>query len=228
MKLFYEIKTIRFCFEMTCHIYVLKLESNKYYIGRTRKLDYRIAEHFGGRGSSWTKQYQPVETIESFLETDSFQEDICTKKYMMKYGIENVRGGSYCSIDLPDYQIESLIREFNTSTNSCFNCGEKGHFAHNCTKHKKTIKKKESKKKPTIIEIDKDIVCIRCGRNGHLIENCYARRNSNGIHINDSLYNPPSLLPNCSKCNQTGHYATLCPTNLTFLTNECIYISDDE
>jgi hypothetical protein len=48
------------------------------------------------------------------------------------YGIDNVRGGSFCSVFLSldvKIMIERMIRG---STDKCFKCGESGHFSSNC------------------------------------------------------------------------------------------------
>lgn len=124
-------------------IYALELESNKYYIGQTHRAtgaNIRFQEHKSGNGSEWTKLYKPISIIETYETESLFEEDILTKKYMIKYGIENVRGGSYTKIDLDEWQIKSLEHEFKSVSDSCYNCGKKGHFAKDCDKYE-TINK---------------------------------------------------------------------------------------
>ena len=81
-------------------IYVLELESNKYYIGKSNNHDIRINDHDNGIGSEWTKKYKPIKIKEIIHNCDMFDEQKYTKKYMYEYGIENVRGGSYVQINL--------------------------------------------------------------------------------------------------------------------------------
>jgi hypothetical protein len=78
------------------------------------------------------KKYSPIELIEFYKTENDFEEDVLTKKYMLKYGIDNVRGGSYIKIVLEDWQIKSLEQELRSVQNTCFNCGEPGHFVQNC------------------------------------------------------------------------------------------------
>jgi predicted GIY-YIG superfamily endonuclease len=113
-------------------IYALQLESGKYYVGKTHNLELRFQEHKSGNGSEWTKKYKPISIIESYEHDSTFEEDVLTKKYMMKYGIENVRGGSYAKIELEEWQVKSLEHEFKSVSDKCFKCGEKGHFANEC------------------------------------------------------------------------------------------------
>ncbi len=37
------------------YIYILKLENNKYYVGKTTNPEFRVNSHFKNEGSSWTK-----------------------------------------------------------------------------------------------------------------------------------------------------------------------------
>jgi predicted GIY-YIG superfamily endonuclease len=118
--------------------YALKLENGKYYIGKTHRgvgSDIRFQEHKSGKGSEWTKLYKPISIAETYEHASPFEEDVFTKKYMMKYSIENVRGGSYTKIVLDEWQIKSLEHEFKTANDCCFKCGKKGHFADDCNKN---------------------------------------------------------------------------------------------
>lgn len=124
-------------------IYALQLESNKFYIGKTSRnegVDVRFQEHKSGRGSEWTKLYKPMSIIQHYEHDSTFEEDVLTKRYMIKYGIENVRGGSYTKIDLDEWQIKSLEHEFKSVSDSCYKCGKKGHFATDCHKFEKMNK----------------------------------------------------------------------------------------
>ncbi len=78
-------------------IYVLKLENNKWYVGKTRCLKRRLKEHFSGRGAKWTQLHAPLECVEiSFI----IDEKTMTLNYMKKYGWENVRGYCWCARNL--------------------------------------------------------------------------------------------------------------------------------
>ena len=105
-------------------IYILKLENDKYYIGKTKNPDFRINNHFNKAGSYWTLMHKPLEVIELIENCDEFDEDKYTKKYMSIYGIDNVRGGSYCEIVFSSQTRQFIKRELNSATDKCFYCGK--------------------------------------------------------------------------------------------------------
>jgi len=78
------------------YIYVLQLTDGKYYIGKTNYPNFRIEQHFKSGCSSWTIKYYPLRIVEIISNCDDYDEDKYIRKYMDKYGIKNVRGGSFC------------------------------------------------------------------------------------------------------------------------------------
>lgn len=60
------------------------------------------------------------------------EEDHLTEQYMSDYGIENVRGGCYSQMDLPEETIRELERKFSHSRDECLGCGQLGHFIQDC------------------------------------------------------------------------------------------------
>jgi hypothetical protein len=120
-------------------IYVLELEDKKYYIGKTKDPDSRIDQHFNLSGSQWTKKYKPKNILEIIPNCDNFDEDKYTLKYMEKFGIDNVRGGTFCEVKLSEDNLETIKKMINGSTNKCYICGKNGHFAKNCEKNDDNI-----------------------------------------------------------------------------------------
>lgn len=115
------------------YIYVLLLEQGKYYIGKTTNPEFRLEKHFNSGGSEWTIKYKPLHVLEIIKDCDDYDEDKYTRKYMDKFGIENVRGGSFCQIVLPKETVAVLEKMKMTSQDKCYKCGQKGHLAKYCT-----------------------------------------------------------------------------------------------
>jgi hypothetical protein len=116
-------------------IYVLKCSNNKYYIGKTlSEVNKRFNIHKKGQGAIWTRKHRPVEILNVYKNCDHFDEDKYTKIYMDKYGIENVRGGSYTKVKLDDDVIKFLKKELSSIHDKCYGCGSKKHFIKTCPK----------------------------------------------------------------------------------------------
>ena len=99
------------------HVYVLKLEQEKYYIGISND-EKRINNYFNGNGSSWTKKYKPLSIIEKIDNADKNTEREMTLKYMKLYGWRNVRGAGWTGIEIycPSELRESIASYSQTSS----------------------------------------------------------------------------------------------------------------
>ena len=206
------------------YIYTLQLQHNKYYVGKTSNPYFRIENHFNSNGSEWTKIYKPVKLLE-LINGDDYDEDKYTKIYMDKYGIDNVRGGSYTSIDLDQNTKNLLIKISNSTNNRCFNCGKEGHFAKDCFSNNVTDSQDsksniiwccvycdkefkdeikceyherccKSKNKPKYCNS-----CFKCGKYGHFANNCWS---------NKSSFSKLSSVKRCDICGKYGHYEVNC------------------
>ena len=113
-------------------LYALLLEDGKYYIGRSSNVFARFETHKSGKGPSWTQKYKPLGIAEVRTCAASTDEDSLTKEYMIKHGVENVRGGSYTAVVLDDASLDVLVREIRTAQQLCMRCGRDNHFASKC------------------------------------------------------------------------------------------------
>lgn len=113
-------------------VYTLRLESDKWYVGKTDNITKRYKDHVNGRGASWTRKYPPIAVAHTIQNATAFDEDKVTKEYMARYGIENVRGGSYIAENLDADQITLLQREIWMANDRCIQCGSNDHFVKDC------------------------------------------------------------------------------------------------
>jgi hypothetical protein len=190
------------------YIYILQLEKGKFYVGKTINPSFRLDSHFNSNGSAWTKLYKPIKMIELIPNCDDYDEDKYTRMFMDKYGIDNVRGGSFVSVELEQSTINHLTQMKYGTNDKCFNCGKSGHFAKDCKENEEEIiwcceycdkefvdEKKcdyhiqnckynnEDDESEDDEDDDNDVVCFRCGREGHYAHSCYASKHIRGYYL---------------------------------------------
>ena len=202
-------------------IYVIKCERGMYYVGRTdRPLSSRIEEHFCNYGSEWTKVHKPLSVMEVHNNAHVMDEDKITKMYMSTYGIDNVRGGSYGSIVLPEYKVKALMDEMCTAQNACFKCKAVGHYANMC---------------PHYTSFQCPYCGLQCNSQDYLDHHktfCYDRPNKGifgacadfiamrglprRVHRSNTYLNHTNQRNTCYRCGRYGHYANTCFANTHF------------
>jgi hypothetical protein len=151
-------------------IYTLALDDNKYFIGRTTNTEICPDDEESVQNVQWLSTYKPIQVIEFIHDCDDFDEDKYVLKYMDRYGIDNVRGGSFYEMDIcPEVyvMIENMIC---TAKRQCFSCGRNGHLIHQC--HNYDIKEMEK-----IWDCFKN-KCFECYGHGdvHSIQECPKNR----------------------------------------------------
>lgn len=135
-------------------VYTLLLENNKYYIGFSNNFIQRIYQHFNNIGASWT-QLHPVKKILRVQYGTKLDEVHITQKMMRKHGIENVRGGPWCAIELYEDPFSYRSQLYRDHVNDrCYKCARRGHFAKQCR----------------AIEV---LICHCCNGRGHYARECH-------------------------------------------------------
>ena len=169
-------------------VYVLKLENNKYFIGHTMDTK-NIIKQIENYNIDWIIKHPFIKILKIYNNCDKFDVNKYTKKYMELYGIDNVRGGSYYHVELPDTILTQLEREFSISESGIYK-----------------VEKSSSSDEGIEDSFDKieqefEIInkCSRCGSNDHYSYQCYEE------------FNPDDQIKRCRKCKEYGHLKTECP-----------------
>lgn len=141
---------LRHVSKVVVNIYVLKLEDERYYVGKTNRTFQRFNQHATGQGAKWTKKY-PVVDLHAFHPNMRDQdENKVTIQMMQKYGVKNVRGGSWTKVKMTEREVRALESKISVRNNA---------------------KKRRQKR---------GMHCTRCGRSSHNLKTCYARFHADG------------------------------------------------
>ncbi len=209
-------------------IYILELENNKYYVGKTTLPDFRIDQHLNSNGSQWTKKYKPIKVLQIIPNCDNYDEDKYTLKCMEQYGINNVRGGTFCQIKLTNDNLLIIQKMINGSTDKCYICGEAGHFAKKCSQ----FKSKNKLKIPTI-DMNEKCDCVTSMFSSHRRGKCLINKvltyfddeddddNINNINLfiggDNKSENLIIKVNSCNICGREGHTDQECYAKTTIL-----------
>jgi cellular nucleic acid-binding protein len=160
-------------------------------------MENRWQQHVAGEGSEWTKMHRPVKYQILKHDASSWDEDRYVEEYMSKYGIDNVRGGVYSTVELSRDKKRFLQEKIWHSNGFCLLCGGSDHWAKECNALMQTAKQ-----------------CSRCGRNNHTAEYCYARRDITGANIGDITASIDPVVcvkaVKCTRCGRNSHTLTEC------------------
>jgi hypothetical protein len=117
------------------YIYVIRLTSGKYYIGKTENPRILMTNNFINE-SFWMQVHRPLKVIEIIpISNDNIDKELddYTLKYMDVFGIKNVRGGSYDSILIDDLTLYKIKKRIVENKQRCSICGEPGHYENKCS-----------------------------------------------------------------------------------------------
>jgi len=94
------------------NIYIIKCIHNKYYIVNIKNIN-EIEDIFTNKSNNkFIKKYTPIKIIDIIEDKQELIDDY-VKRYMAKYGYDNVRGGIYNQLFLDKLQIKNINNEIS-------------------------------------------------------------------------------------------------------------------
>ena len=82
-------------------MYTLNLEGGNKYVGISKNPDFRISQHFNGKGAAWTKKHAPIKLHKSnWCSSEAAAkkaEKIIVERMKNYYGSDKVRGAGHTS-----------------------------------------------------------------------------------------------------------------------------------
>lgn len=202
--------------ERDAGVYVLRLRSGAYYVGKSSNISARIAQHT----SAWVKEHGGV--AKRIPTCTAARDDWCaweqdeTLTRMRMHGFDNVRGFEFVACrPLDATECVTIKTMLMGSGDLCRKCGGEGHFASSCRASKEawlaelegmiaerqaggsqrenskhvTVEKKRRMMAPGMFagkRSRKSAVCARCGRDSHASDACFARKHVDGWEIEDT------------------------------------------
>lgn len=100
-------------------IYVLALAGGNKYVGISDDPAKALIAHKEGGVNGWTDMYPPIgiERVHTFVPANEL--DTYVVKYMTRYGMGRVRGGSWDEVNLPVEKRRTLYTRTNSMRKTC-------------------------------------------------------------------------------------------------------------
>jgi|TARA_B000000475_G_scaffold268709_1_gene261600 hypothetical protein len=90
-------------------LYIYKLQCNKYYLGLSKDFISIFFKHFNDIQNDWINIYKPIQILDIFQFKTLNDLDYYVLYYMYKYGIDNVRGGSFNKIVFDSISYNNIL-----------------------------------------------------------------------------------------------------------------------
>ena len=100
---------------------------HKVYVGHSKDIEARIAQHARGEGNAFAKGFQYRLKLLSHETRGKGREALETLTNMLALGIANVRGAHHSTPVLTHDQKRAAFREICHEFDRCFRCGKPGH-----------------------------------------------------------------------------------------------------
>lgn len=122
--------------EPTEQVYILELAHGKVYVGKSKDVPRRLAQHKAGIGSAWTKLHPPTGVMLPRLGNVCGAGDCSERDELLRYmylrGVHHVRGWRYCNTHLSQAELDDAEGNIRELFDLCRRCGHPGHFVTRC------------------------------------------------------------------------------------------------
>lgn len=214
-------------YENSIYIYVIRQDCGKYFIGKTNTPNITLGDiqkMAKTQNHKWLLNYKPIQIQEIIHSLDAWDEDKITLKYMDKYGIDNVRGGSFNSIILKHEELTTIRTMISSAKGCCSICYSTGHIKLNCPMlfefqdYEVVIKDKNDDVLITTQQNDKQLPTSNNIISGDKIRESLSIALSSATQATSSIWQSwfgnglayTSQTPKCLRCGFGGHKTSQC------------------
>ncbi len=117
-------------FPSLIYVYIIQLKNNKFYVIKSNKL----LESLEFNNIEWL-YYNPIINLQELTEIRIFETDIneddIVLELMQKYGVNNVRGGTFITLNISVGNTFNIINKLKKELNKCYLCA-KNHQVTDC------------------------------------------------------------------------------------------------
>jgi len=90
-------------------LFIIKCQQEKYYLGLSNSFVSIFFKHFNDIQNDWINIYKPIQILDIFQFKTLNDLDYYVLYYMYKYGIDNVRGGSFNKIVFDSISYNNIL-----------------------------------------------------------------------------------------------------------------------
>jgi hypothetical protein len=112
-------------------VYVLKLNNDKYYVGKSNNISERIRKH----SCEWVKKWGIIGIVKPLTKRlhdfESWERNE-TLERILTHGLKNVRGWRYCTMNIEPSDQLNIFHEICEKKDLCRKCGSANHMISKC------------------------------------------------------------------------------------------------